>query len=130
LIALWLTDTSTIIDSSKVEKPKKKQNGTKFVIFDPSTLHEYEFENIDEYTISNNGKLIGFNSCIEDSVDSIVVNYFDTESQEYKELFRKEGYGKKITVDEQGEQLSFIYSKDTTKEKHFVLNIIKLIEEK
>jgi len=121
-----VTDTSTIIDSSKVEKPKKKQNGTKFVIFDPSTLHEYEFENIDEYTISNNGKLIGFNSCIEDSVDSIVVNYFDTESQEYKELFKKEGYGKKITVDEQGEQLSFIYSNDTTKEKTFCLKYNKI----
>ncbi|MEA3499597.1 MAG: prolyl oligopeptidase family serine peptidase [Candidatus Marinimicrobia bacterium] len=121
-------DTSKIaaIDSSKTDDSKKKQEGTKFVVFNPTDFQEYEYKNIDEYTISKNGKIIGFTSSIKDSTDSIVVNYFNTESQEYNSIFTNEGYGKKVTVDEQGAQLSFLYSQDTTKEKTFCLKYNKI----
>ncbi len=115
-----------VIDSAKTKKKRKKQDGTKLVIFNPIDLQEYEYENIDEYTISKNGKLIGFTSSVKDSVDSIVVKYFNTKSQKYKELFKSEGYGKKLTIDEQGNQLSFLYSNDSTKIKTFSLKYNKV----
>lgn len=128
--SIIVVESSVVVDTSKIATvdsvKTEEQDGTKLTVFNPTDFQEYEYENIDEYTISKNGKIVGFTSCIKDSTDSIVVNYFDTGSQKNNKLFANKGYGKNITVDKQGKQLSFLYSSDTTKEKTFCLKYNKI----
>ncbi|MEA1986539.1 MAG: prolyl oligopeptidase family serine peptidase [Candidatus Marinimicrobia bacterium] len=120
-----VADTSQI-DSSEIAEKKKEYDGTNLIIFNPKNLEEFIFENTDEYTISKNGKIVVFNSVVSDSTDSIMVKYFDTEKEKLTEVFAKEGFGKKLTLDEQGKQLCFIYSNDSTDTKTYELKYNKI----
>ena len=110
-------------DENKDEKKsKKKYEGTKFVIYNPETGDKHEFENVESYAISDNGKLFSFVSVVKDSVDSVYVYSFDTEKQEKSLIWDNIGAIKGLTIDEQGKQAAFAFSTDTSKRKLFSLH--------
>jgi len=129
----WLAYTHTFVEKKdtarKTEKAKKK-NGKKvkgapkvydLVILNPLKKAEYRFKNVSEFNISRNGKLIGFIQVTSDSILQSKVTVFDTEKEDIRKIFNKEGLAKKISLDNGGMQSSFIFSSDTVKTKVYSL---------
>jgi len=102
---------------SKKDKVKK---GDLFVI-NPISNKEYTFKNVEDYFISKNGKLIGIITSTNDSIDSTRVVVFNTEKTFTKQILSKAGTSKNIIIDDEGKQLSFIYSADTCESKAYSL---------
>ena len=103
--------------SSKKDKIKK---GDLFLI-NPISNKEYTFKNVEDYFISKNGKLIGFITSTNDSIDSTRVSVFNTEKKITKQILSQAGTSKNIVIDDDGKQLSFIFSKDTCENKLYSL---------
>jgi dipeptidyl aminopeptidase/acylaminoacyl peptidase len=122
-------DTTDKSDTAKAEKEKpalskkkkKKAEGTRLVLLDMATDSMYRFENVTDYALSRNEKLIAFITRITDSIDSSQVFRFDTDLAVADTIFNNHGVAKQLVVDEQGEQLAFVYSADTAKTKNYDL---------
>ena len=105
-------------EADKAKKPKvKKSEGSEFVIIEPIKALEYRFEEVTEYLISKKGNKIAFIATKNDSLEKTEVSVFDTKKQETKVIFEGYGISKKMSFDEAGDQLVFMYSSDTAKTK-------------
>ena len=108
-------------DKKTKEKKKKEENGT-LVIFNTALNKSTHFNNVSEYEISENGNIISYILNKKDTIaDSTFVFLFNTQTEYSKEIFKNKGTVKKITPDKKGEQICFIHSLDTTKEKAYNL---------
>jgi dipeptidyl aminopeptidase/acylaminoacyl peptidase len=113
-------------DSTDNNKPAKKADksapeATKLTIYNPSENKEHHFENVTEYTISEKGDLISFIRLQNDSLLKSTLFVFNTNNEKLDSIFSEEGLSKNISIDHGGEQLSFIHSADTTKNKVYSL---------
>lgn len=110
-------------DTTEVKKkPKdKKKKGDLLVIMNPVTGDSVSFKNITKYAISKNGELCAFVGVAGDSIDSVQIAYYNTNSQKYNSVLSQPGFSENISIDEQGNQFAFTYSSDTVKEKAFGL---------
>jgi len=110
------------------EKDKKKKKGAfadietaNLTILNPVANHKFESENVTETSFSKNGNLLTFVTLKKDSIDSISVNVFDTRSLKLTKIFEKPGFAKKVTVENTGKSVAFLYTADTTKVKRYGL---------
>jgi len=122
-----LKNDSTQKKSEPGEKKKgkgaeKKPGGSDMVIYNPATDFSLTISNVTDYTISKNGRLIGW---IKDTMPQKTVfrrvECFDTELKKRYMLFEDTGTIKTIRTDQLGEQLAFIQSSDTAKNKRYSL---------
>ncbi|NCA86133.1 MAG: S9 family peptidase [Clostridia bacterium] len=122
-------DTTAKADTAKLEKEKpakgkkkkKKAEGTRLVLLNMATDSMYRFEDVTDYALSRNEKLIAFITRTSDSIDSTRVLRFDTQLAVADTLFDTPGVAKQLAVDEPGGQLAFVYSADTSKTKNYDL---------
>ncbi|MFC2119234.1 prolyl oligopeptidase family serine peptidase, partial [Bacteroidota bacterium] len=102
----------------KAKKPKiKESNGSELVILNPITGKEYRFDKVTDYIISKEGNNIAFISAKNDSLERTEVSVFNTKKEETKVVFKADGISKKMSFDEAGKQLVFMYTADTAKTK-------------
>lgn len=118
-------DTSTVegTDESEASKKEKKQvkGGKNLVIVNPATMDTMIIRHVTDYNWSKNGKLLVMLTEEKDSTTFSSVKTFTPESGAFKEMFRNEGVLKNLAVDEQGEQVAFLFSGDTTETKSYQL---------
>lgn len=113
-------------NGKKTPEPK----GTEFVIYNPVTSKELRFPDVTEYIVARDGKTISFLQVFPDSakIDSYKINLFDTKKETAKVLFEGMGTVKKLSGDNTGEMISFLYTKDTSKVKIYDLYLSKSAE--
>lgn len=109
-------------NDKKSKSDKKKPKGTDLVIFNPITQFSLTSKYATEYFISKNGKLITWIDQIPgDKTDTSRVFCFTTDKMRQYEVFRDTGTIKGVVSDEQGKQIAFIQSSDTSKAKRYRL---------
>lgn len=91
------------------------------ILLNPSTGDTVKFQNITELFYAPLGRTISFIRQVKDSVDRAEVIVFNTETSQTNVIFRQNGTAKKITSDQQGNRLGFVFSADTIKEKTYHL---------
>jgi len=125
--ALPVKDTTDKSDTTakKKDKPKKKKkkkgDGTELVIKKVIEDKSFSFKDVTDYNVSKNGELFSFIRQVKDSIDSTFVYNFTTKKAIDQLVFEAEGVAKKPGLDKKGEQLAFVFSADTTKEKNYDL---------
>ena len=116
------TDTlKTETDSLKTEKKEYKQEGQRLVIFNTKNLEKFIFDNIDMARVSKNARTFAFTQTIKDSLDTVKVFVFDTKTKQKKLVFEEIGELTDITIDDEGMQLAYAFSNDTTDIKNYSL---------
>jgi len=111
------------------EKPKKKKKAPKsdpktniLTLMNPVSGAKYEFKNVADYTLSRNGKLIGFSTFERDSLPLSKLFVFDTKKEKTAEVFKLQGIINKPTADNKGNNLAFLSTIDTAKRKLYRLH--------
>jgi dipeptidyl aminopeptidase/acylaminoacyl peptidase len=101
----------------------RKSEGTELVIKNPLTNKEFKYSDVTEYSVADNGSVIGFVQVTSDStkVDHYSVSLFSTKEQKENVLFKGDGTLKKLTLDKSGKNAAFIYTSDTSKVKVYRL---------
>ncbi len=123
------TDTDSAgQDSTNAKKMEKKKQFDKnapksyeMVIHNPVTDKTYKIENTTTFAFSENGQMLTFISLQNDTLLRSAVVRFDTKKEQFDTVFLENGLAKKVTVDHKGNQLAFIHSADTIKEKVYSL---------
>ncbi|PKQ63133.1 hypothetical protein BZG02_10245 [Labilibaculum filiforme] len=118
-----------IVDSLELSKEKsKKKKGKKdkietgeLVIFDFLTGKEYRYKDVSDYALAENGNAVSFIQMEGDSIKTSKVNWFTAKNEQVKTVFEKVGEAKKASIAPNGDQLSFLFSADTLKNKTFAL---------
>lgn len=105
------------------EKPKKKPEfkGSPLYVIHPVTRDSQQFDQVTEYGFSKKGGCLYMVSISEDSVPSSTVRIFDTRTGSAKDVWKTDGVIKSLVSDEEGNQLAFLYSRDTAKTKTYGL---------
>lgn len=114
--------------ATKKEKPKKlpKKNGKAkefkdLTIVKPFTDKSFTFRRVDLYTIAPKGDLVAFSTKLTDTTNTFGIVLFNTLNQKVDTIFRESESIKQITLDEQGKQLAFLASMDTSEVKGYSL---------
>lgn len=112
---------------AKKEEKKKKKGAFADVdtynmsLFNPMAKKQYEYEKVTETAFAKNGSLFAFVTLKKDSIDSVAVNLFDIKTLQLKKIFEKPGFAKKLTTENSGKSLAFLYTSDTAKVKRYGL---------
>ncbi len=94
----------------------------KLVIFNPIENKKYEFENVTDYKISENGELIAFVTAeCRDTVEVNKLKIFQANTEIRRKIFEKEGEFAQLEIDKEGKQLSFVFTSDTNDVKTYGL---------
>ncbi len=115
-------------DTTKKDDKKKEETFDKeapktydFVVTNPVSNKKFEFNNITEFTISENGKLISFVKQQNDTLLKSTVFTFNTQNDKLDSLKPVLGIVKMLTADHKGTQLSYIQNTDTLETKVYSL---------
>lgn len=107
--------------TKKKKAPKSDPKTNILTVMNPVSGSKFEFKNVADYTLSRNGKLIGFSTFERDSLPLSKLFVFDTKKEEATEVFQIEGLLKKLTADNNGHNLAFFSTADTAKRKLYRL---------
>jgi dipeptidyl aminopeptidase/acylaminoacyl peptidase len=127
-------DPKSPADSVKTTRPITKNGkkppepkGTELVIFNPLTNKEFRFPDVTEYVVARDGRSISFLQDIPDTtkIDNFRVSRFDTKKETTALVFDGKGTLKKLSSDKAGENLSFLFTTDTSKVKIYDLFLSK-----
>ena len=96
--------------SSKKAAASKKKNGNQssLVILNPITGEVFTYNDVSDYTISRNGKLVLYTTETQDSLKHAVVNVFNTQTKSNTIALQQKGNINKLVVDENGENAAFL----------------------
>jgi len=111
------------IDKPKKEAEDKEEKIEKgeLVIYNFLSGKEYRYKDVSDYALSENGNAVSFVQTEGDSIQTSKVNWFPGENEKQETIFEKEGSAKKISLAPDGDQISFIFSADTVRNKTFAL---------
>ncbi|MFA6404176.1 MAG: prolyl oligopeptidase family serine peptidase [Salinivirgaceae bacterium] len=119
------TDT-TITDSikatgnkSKDKKRKPEKDRKDLSVLNPITHQQFNFQRIEEFQWSKNGKTLGMVTKVNDTAKVYALLRFDTQSTVTDTLLKDSITIKNMAIDELGLQMAFLTSRDTVKEKVF-----------
>lgn len=110
---------STEEKTTKLDKSAPESHA--FAIFFPDKEQKYEFENISNYSISENGKLVSFVKLRNDSILSSKLYIFNTRKQKLDSLPETSGIIDKISCSNQGDKFAFLHTEDSVKRKVYTL---------
>ncbi len=124
--AVPVKDTTEKSDTlvGKKDKPKKKNKkaeGTELVITKVIEGKTFSYKSVSDFEVAKNGGLFAFIAPNNDSIDSTFVYRFHPNKEVSELTFSAPGVSKQISVDEDGEQMTFVYSSDTSKFKNYNL---------
>lgn len=108
-------------DKEKTDKTDEKKDKDRLILYHVKTGDTIQYSNVKEFHYSKKGNSIAIIQEPLDSTKSSQVSLFDTSTRGMNSFFKKEGFSKKITTDEAGEQFAFLFSKDTIDEKIYSL---------
>jgi dipeptidyl aminopeptidase/acylaminoacyl peptidase len=123
---------------NEVKDTTSKKDTLKYTylnIVNPISQTNFKQKDVTEYLFSKNGSVLGFISNTKNNKqDSNSVNIFSTKKESIIKIFQQKGVIKKLAVDDKGEQIAFLHSKDTNTVKRYGLyywnnktNSVKLI---
>jgi dipeptidyl aminopeptidase/acylaminoacyl peptidase len=122
-------DDSTKYVNAPAPKAKKppEPKGTELVILNPVTNKEYRYNDVTEYVVAKDGKTISYLQDIPDTtkIENFRVNVFDIKKEISTSVFEGKGTVKKLSTNRTGDEVSFIYSQDTSKVKVYDLYLTK-----
>lgn len=129
---------SVIAFINEAKDSSSKTDTTKYNflnILNPITNSNFKFKDVFDYSFSKNGNILGFLTDTKNNKkDSNSVCIFDTKKETVAKIFQQKGTVKKLAVDDKGEQVAFLHSKDSTSVKRYELyywnsksNSVKLI---
>ncbi|MFA5403672.1 MAG: prolyl oligopeptidase family serine peptidase [Ignavibacteria bacterium] len=130
------TSIVAFINESKDTKSEKDTTKYSFLnIIYPVSQKNYKHKDVFDYKFSKNGNALGFISNDKNNKkDSNSVSIFDTKKESSTKIFQQKGIIKKLAIDDKGEQIAFLHSKDTNSVKRYGLyywnsktNSVKLI---
>lgn len=107
------TEKEEKTDSTETDKKEIKEKGSMLIIHNPISGASHEFKDVSSYSISENGKLVGFIREFGDTIDSVSVVAFNTINEEKTILLEDSGLAKNLNLDERGNQAAFLFSNDT-----------------
>jgi hypothetical protein len=110
-------------EKEEVKTPKSKSKGTELVLFNMKSGAEQRFEGVTEYEMSKKGNYLFFEKDEADSLNLAAVFAFQTKGMKLMTLNQGMKDYKKMTPDEDGEQLVFFATNSEKKEedKYFSL---------
>ncbi len=95
------------------DENERESDGTELVVYNPVTNEEYSFENVDRYTFSPNGRIVVMTQVEKDSREHVTVRVFNTVDKTDRVIFDDQtGDSGRLTTDDEGEQVAFIFSPD------------------
>ncbi len=101
----------------KVKKPKVREEGTPLWVWNPLAQDTVRVEYASSYNTSKDGSRIVALTKLK--TDSVRVSVIDARTASVRVILETAGEAKAFNFDEKGEQLAFLFSADTTKEKVF-----------
>ena len=110
---------------SKSKKPKKNKEIGDLYFFNPISSTLQTIKNVTDFNVSKKNSNFVYVVSKSDSIDSVSVYSYDLNKDKRFCVFKKNGYSKKLTIDEKGNQVSFLYSSDTAKVKKYNLMFSK-----
>ncbi len=106
---------------------KKKDNMTgQLVLLHAQSLDSMVYQNVSQFSLSDNGRLLAMVQTSNDSIDSIRVSTYNTRKSKLDQWFAEAGYSENIIVDKMGAQLAFTYSDDSAKNKAYGLYYLNM----
>jgi hypothetical protein len=104
------------------KKKKEKQEGDDLVLFQVETGDTVMFRNVSDWSYAKKGESLFFSRELKDSTGTVSSLFaFDTSTGQSSKIYSEEGWMKKLTSDEAGNQFAFLFSQDTIKEKVYSL---------
>lgn len=118
------TDKKVDKEKSKTKKkaPKDDPKTNTLLVMNPASGSKHEFKNVVDFSISRNGKLIGFSTFERDSLPLSKLFVFDTKKEDASNVFELEGLLNKLTADNGGNNLAFLSTMDTANRKLYQLH--------
>jgi dipeptidyl aminopeptidase/acylaminoacyl peptidase len=113
------TPLTDAVNAPKTPKDKKEAKGSKLLVYTPSSGAKMEFTKVNDFCFAASGNWGGILQIMGDSIDSIAVVIFNTAKNEQRLLGEYSGYARKVCMDGNGNQLSFLYSTDTSSKKSY-----------
>ncbi|MEM9987773.1 MAG: hypothetical protein AAF804_22005, partial [Bacteroidota bacterium] len=99
---------SSVVDSSEEKTPAPK--GSYLVLWEPSSGDSVWLPEVEEYTVSRHGQVIGLIHDLEsDSLDSVCVQLFITSSQRFDTLYLGPGKAQDLEIHDEGEGYQVAY---------------------
>jgi len=115
----WLAFTSELKDTTN---KKDSLTYTYLNIINPVNQKNFRYKNTGECSFSKNGLALAYTENIKNAKkDSNAVYIFDTKKENSAKIFQNSGSIKKITLDDNGEQMAFIHTSDSTTVKRYSL---------
>jgi dipeptidyl aminopeptidase/acylaminoacyl peptidase len=99
--------------SKPTKKPKNAPETYRLKILNPINSSLYQFNNVSEYYISENGKQIAFVQVNALNKLESKINVFNIEKESLVKIFETTGLAKKLTLDSEGKQAAFLFSSDS-----------------
>lgn len=104
------------------KKKKEKQENDNLVLFEVKTGDTLMFRNVSDWTYAKKGASVFFCREMKDSTGTVSsLLAFDTSTGQSSKIYSEEGWMKKLTSDETGSQVAFLFSQDTIREKVYSL---------
>jgi len=116
-----LPKKDTLSDSTFTKKKPKKDKQNNLILINPIDLSSVTYENVDKYSLSENGKSCIYTIAKNDSIDSVFIYVHNFNTNFNNSIYSAPGYSENVAVDKSGEQFAFTYSSDTVKNKAFSL---------
>jgi len=101
---------------------KEKEDNDDLILFEVKTGDTLMFRNVAGWTYAKKGKSVFYSREMKDSTGTVSSLFaFDTSTGQSSEIYSDPGWLKKLTSDEAGNQVAFLFSQDTIKEKVYSL---------
>lgn len=108
-------------EKQDLSEEEKKAKGTDLVVLNPVSGVKSVFKDVTEYVIASDGSGLSFITQTEDSLVHSKLFLIKPEKTSSKEVMSRDGYAQKLAISEQGKQLGFLFSSDTSKMKIYKL---------
>ena len=99
----------------------KNAKGSMLVVFNPVSGVKSVFQDVTEYAVAAKGNSLSFITQTKDSLLYSKVLYVESGKTSSVEIMSHEGQAQNLTISEQGKQLGFLFSSDTSKLKNYDL---------
>jgi dipeptidyl aminopeptidase/acylaminoacyl peptidase len=102
-----------------VKKPKIREEGTPLWVWNPLEGDTLIIEYAGSYVLSERGNRAVVLTKLKGKPDSVRVSLIDIDRRKISVILETAGEAKNFRFDEKGDQLAFLFSGDTTKQKEF-----------
>jgi dipeptidyl aminopeptidase/acylaminoacyl peptidase len=111
------SDSTTIKDTT----PEIKYKGGKLVVYNSLTETKSEIIYCDEYVWAEETPSLVYSTHYKNELDSVKLVWMNGNDTSFNTLLKTAGEIKNISLNKRGDKLAFIYSADTSKQKHYQL---------